>query len=118
MPQHDAHELLSNILDRCAAMERPFWMVSAEKRAEVARHFGPPEVMMRVGHASDEDLRIAGGADLFLGTALLTEIAIELAEHAHPGRSRTEAVSVIRARLSALLGSAARSEDAPDPHHG
>ena len=64
MPQDDAHELLSNILDRCAAMERPFWEVSAEKRAEVARNFGSPAVIMRVGQGSDEDLRIAGGADL------------------------------------------------------
>ena len=53
MPQDDAHELLSNILDRCAAMERPFWEVSAEKRAEVARHFGSPAVIMRVGQGSD-----------------------------------------------------------------
>ncbi|MDU0346981.1 hypothetical protein RWH44_14875 [Microbacterium sp. KSW2-29] len=118
MPRSDAHELLSNILDRCVAMERPFWKVSAEKRAEVARHFGSPAVMLQVGHASDEDLRIAGGADLFLGTALLTEIAIELAEQPHSGRSRTEAVAVIRARLSALLGPAAHPEDAPDPPRG
>ncbi|WP_295851622.1 hypothetical protein [uncultured Microbacterium sp.] len=115
MAQNDAHDLLSNILDRCAAMERPFWEVSAEKRAEVARHVGSPAVIGRVGHASDDDLRLAGGADLFLGTALLAEIAIELAEQAHTGRSRTEAVSAIRARLSALLGPAAHEEDAPDP---
>ncbi|GEB44885.1 hypothetical protein DEU35_0022 [Microbacterium sp. AG157] len=118
MPQDDAHELLSNILDRCAAMERPFWEVSAEKRAEVARNFGSPAVIMRVGHAADEDLRIAGGADLFLGTALLAEIAIEIAEQAHTGRSRTEAVSALRARLNALLGPAAHPEDAPDRHRG
>jgi len=116
MPQDDAHELLSNILDRCAAMERPFWEVSAEKRAEVARHFGSPSVIRRVGQASDDDLRIAGGADLFLATSLLTEIAIELAEQAHTGRSRAEAVSAIRARLSALLGPAAHRGDVPDPH--
>ncbi len=111
MPQNDARELLWNILDRCAAMDRPFWEVSAEERAAVARSLGSPAVMTRVGHPSDENLRISGGADLFLGTSLLAEIAIELAEHAHTGRTRREAVATVRARVSALLG----QDSAHDP---
>lgn len=71
MPQDDARELLSNILDRCAAMLRPFWEVSVEERAEVALRLGSPIVMMRVGQDSDADLRVAGGAVVFLGLRYL-----------------------------------------------
>jgi len=46
---------------------------------------------------------MTGAADMFLAVAVLAEIAIDLAETAHGGRTREEAVFAIRERLSVLL---------------
>ncbi len=54
-------------------------------------------------HDHDGDLRVEGAADLLMGTAILTEIALQLAQEDVPARNREEAVSRLRQRLHALL---------------
>ncbi|MFJ4039458.1 hypothetical protein ACIPVB_15435 [Microbacterium sp. NPDC090007] len=110
MAREDARDLLSNILDRCAATDAPFWEVSAQERAQVARRFGSPGVVTRLGRDSDEKQRTAA-ADLFLATALLAEIAVEFAQQSRTHAHRSEAVVAIQKRVNDLLGHG----DAGDP---
>lgn len=103
MSQDDARDFLSNVLDRCAAGEGPFWESSPEQRDEVSVLLGSPTVTVSVARDAEGEPRLEAAADLFLGTAILAEVAIELAQTPHAGRSREEAIFTIRERLSQLL---------------
>ncbi|MDF2990023.1 MAG: hypothetical protein K0S37_537 [Microbacterium sp.] len=104
MARDDARDLLAHILDRCAATGGPFWEATAEERARVTAVLGSPALAVRVGQHSEGDELIADTADIFLTTAIMAEIAIDLARRPHTGRTREEAIFSIREYVSRLLG--------------
>ncbi|MEV7758330.1 hypothetical protein AB0O16_14365 [Microbacterium sp. NPDC089180] len=104
MTQRDARDFLINLIDRADATGRPFWDASPEERALVRARFGTPTAALQTTATADGDTRTIGAADLFLGTAILVEIAAELLQGPSTGRTREEAVDVLRSRVHLLLG--------------
>lgn len=104
MTQRDARDFLINLLDRADATGRPFWDASPGERALVRARFGTPMAALQTARATDGDGPTLGAADLFLGTAILVEVATELLQGPSTGRTREEAVDILRARVHLLLG--------------
>ncbi|BFM23898.1 hypothetical protein [Microbacterium sp. che218] len=104
MAQTDAREFLINVIDRAAATGRPFWDATPEERAAVRERFGTPAAAIRVARQPCDDGQAVVAADLFLSTAILVEVAVDLLVDNGGGRSRQEATEALRQRVRALLG--------------
>ncbi len=104
MTQTDAREFLINVIDRAAVTGRPFWDATPEERAAVRERFGTPAVALRASRQPCGDGPGVVAADLFLSTAILVEVAVDLLNDDGAGRSREEATAALRQRVHALLG--------------
>lgn len=104
VPQDDAREFLINLLDRASATGRPFWDATPAERALVRERFGTPAAALQTARTHDGAVRGVGAADLFLGTAILVEVATELLQAPTVGRTRQESVDALRERVHLLLG--------------
>lgn len=66
--------------------------------------FGTPAAAIRAARQPCDDGQGVVAADLFLSTAILVEVAVDLLNDAGAGRSREEATAALRQRVHALLG--------------
>lgn len=66
--------------------------------------FGTPAAAIRVARQPCDDGQAVVAADLFLSTAILVEVAVDLLADNGGGRSRQEATEALRQRVRALLG--------------
>ncbi|WP_150956717.1 hypothetical protein [Microbacterium testaceum] len=104
MTRNDARDFLLNLIDRADATGRPFWDATADERALVRARYGTPVAALKTSKHPDADARKVGAADLFLGTAILVEVAAELLQAPSEGRTREQAVDALRERVHLLLG--------------
>jgi hypothetical protein len=102
--QDDARDFLVNLIDRADATGRPFWDATADERAIARARFGTPAAALQTTRSRDGDSGAVGAADLFLGTAILVEVAAELLQAPSNGRTRQQAVAAMRERVHLLLG--------------
>ncbi|WP_150958240.1 hypothetical protein [Microbacterium testaceum] len=103
MAQENARLFLLDLVDRVAATDRPFWEMAPQDRTALAALLGTPATAVRVLHDDDGEVRVEGAADLFLATAILAELAMQLAQEGGSARSREDAASLLRQRTRALL---------------
>jgi hypothetical protein len=104
MKNAEPRSIIMNVLDRAAATSGPFWEPPPEERQKIADLLGTPSVRAQATETSGGAAWSGGTAGLFLGLAILNEVAVELiAQHAGGTVGREDAIFQIRERVADLL---------------